>query len=591
MRQTMRVLMTVLALCVGFVVASGPAEAASAGPWAFVRVSADAQATADTLYLPMTVYCPSGDTPISGGISGAEPFYVLNEYATYWNDSFSEQLYEPSPGAYTLTAECAPAAQVGTVQVVSADFARNASGEAGGWVPCPNGTRAIGGGADWNMSGVPRGIQYSAPSNDGLSWYATGYSTNSGDSLHVEAYCVAASELAGAQLVVQAYTDPSYGASLLAACPNDTRVLTGGVYAALPGSGVDPGQFVGWTQSSYTDPYRLGWHSTTPFVLPASSTVYVTAWCVPASIPTVVITAGPPAATTQTFAQFAFAAADPAGYELTIVCELDGIQSDCDSPSGTGYSQLGEGSHTFGVWVYNADGEQAIAFYHWTVDTTSPTVTTTAPAQPFTLADSTTVSWTGQENPGGSGIAHYQVRERSAAYNSGFAAWTYPAGWQALNPDTTSITAKGLRQGVDYCFAARAIDQAGNTSPWTTPRCTARALDDRALTISADWARGTGRNYWNHTVTSTSTHAGTATRTGAQLDRAGIVATRGPGMGTIALYVGANRIGQVNLVATTTHYQSLILLPPFSYRTGAVRVKVISHGKTVQLDGLAISRS
>jgi hypothetical protein len=50
-------------------------------------------------------------------------------------------------------------------------------------------------------------------------------------------------------------------------------------------------------------------------------------------------------------------------------------------------------------------------------------------------------------------------------------------------------------QGGDYCFAVRAVDNAGNTSPWTTPRCTARPLDDRALSVGAGWARGTGSSY------------------------------------------------------------------------------------------------
>ena len=93
------------------------------------------------------------------------------------------------------------------------------------------------------------------------------------------------------------------------------------------------------------------------------------------------------------------------------------------------------------------------------------------------------------------------------------------------------------------------------------------------------------------TITTTSIHAATATRTGAELDRAGVVATRGPGMGTIAVYIGAKQIGQISLAAASTSYQNLILLPRFSYGTAAVAVKVVSSGKPVQLDGLAVSRS
>jgi hypothetical protein len=591
MRQAMRVLFTAAALTVAFAAVPGPASAATAVPWAFVQV----QTAGSTIwgdYVPMTAYCPAGYVPISGGVSGPGPFLVVNEYSTFWNNSFSEQIFSQLANVrFVLTVECAQAGQVGSVQVFGSDFASNSAGMAGGWVACPTGMLAIGGGADWNMASF-REIDYSSPTEDDGGWYAAGHSDASGDSLHVETYCVDSGELTGAQIVTQAYTDPASGTGLMAACPDNTRTLTGGVYATLAGSGVDPGQFAGEMQDSFPDMGRLAWHASVPDYLPAGSTVYVTAWCVPASIPAVVVTSGPSVLTTQNFAAFSFTGSDPAGYQLTYTCDLDGVVSGCDTSTGTAYGPLADGAHSFVVSVRNADGEQASsAIYEWTVDSTAPTVTATAPQQPFTLASSATVSWTGQDATGGTGIWYYQVRERTAAYSSGFTAWTYPSAWQALNSTVTSVTASGLAQGGDYCFAVRAVDYAGNTSPWTTPRCTARPLDDRALSVGAGWVRGTGSSYWNGTITATSTSAATATRAGAELDRVGIVATRGPGMGTIAVYVGTTNVGQISLAASATTYRSLILLPRFSYRTATVAVKVISSGKPVQLDGLAVSRS
>jgi hypothetical protein len=185
MRQTARVLLIVLALGAGVAAApGGSAEAATAAPWAFVQVEATAITNPDSLYVPITAYCPSGFTPLSGGISGPGPFTVVNQYSTYWNDSFSEQIVSITSGTYHLTAECAQADQVGNIQVVSADFGRNSSGQAGGWVSCPSGTRVVGGGEDWNLAGS-RNVQYAAPSDDGLSWYATGESDTSGNTLHI----------------------------------------------------------------------------------------------------------------------------------------------------------------------------------------------------------------------------------------------------------------------------------------------------------------------------------------------------------------------------------------------------------------------
>jgi hypothetical protein len=589
MKQTLRGLLAVLGLCVGFVVTTGSADAAAPAPWQFVQVEAIAHSNPDSFYVPVTAYCPAGYTPISGGISGPGPFMVVNEYATYWNNSFSEQIFSlVDEATYVLTAECARADQVGTVQVVSADYASSALGQAGGWLGCPSGMRAIGGGADWNLAGA-RGVEYMAPTSDDSGWYAAGHSDTAGNSLHVEAYCVDASELSG-QLVTQAYPDPTSGSNLQATCPTNARTITGGVYVSIAGSGVDPTPFAGWTQDSFTDAYRAAWHASVPWQLPANSTVYVTAWCVSASIPTLVITAAPPEYTAQTYAHLSFTATDPAGYDLIYNCDLDGVGSGCDTPTGTGYDPVGEGRHVFTVSVRNADGEQVSTTYSWTVDTHAPTATMTGPAQPFTLASSAAVSWTGQDDTGGTGIASFQVRERSAAYSTGFTAWSYPAAWQSLSSLATGVTATGLVPGRDYCFAVRSIDRAGNASPWSSARCIARALDDRDLIVGAGWARGTGAQYWNDTI-STSSNPATATRTGAQLDRVGIVATRGPGMGSIAVYAGTSRIGQINLAATSIHYQSLVLLPQSSYRTATVYVKVVSRGKPVQLDGLAISRS
>jgi Fibronectin type III domain len=595
MRRKIRLFLAVVALGVagaGAVGAGavGQASAEIAVPWAFVQVQVSGTASSKAVYVPLTANCPSGFTPISGGISGPGPFVVVNEYSSFFNDSFSEQILTEVAGTYYLTAECARADQVGNIQVVSTNFGRNSSGQAGGWVACPVGTRVIGGGADWNQAG-PRSIQYDAPSDDGMSWYATGASSVGTNTLHIEAYCADSSALAAAQRVTQAYTDPVWGTNLQAACPTNTRTLTGGVFAANAGSGVDPGQFAGYVQTALPDTGRLAWHASVPWGLPGGATVYVTAWCVPASIPTVEIFSTPPPMTSQTSAHFGFSASDPAGYQLSYTCDLDGTPSGCAGPTGTEYGPLSDGAHFFAVSVTNADGETAVAHYEWTVDTIAPKVAATSAALRISLGSSAQVSWAGQDNAGGTGIAFYQVRERAAGYSSGFTPWTYPSAWQALSPATTSVTASGLAEGRDYCFAVRAVDHAGNMSAWTTPVCTARPLDDRSLSFSRGWVRGTGSKYWNGTITRTTTHKATGQRTGAQLDRVGIIATRGPGMGTIAIYVGTTRIGTISLAATSTHYRSVILLPPFSYRAGTVRVKVTSTAKPVQIDGLEISRS
>jgi hypothetical protein len=174
-----------------------------------------------------------------------------------------------------------------------------------------------------------------------------------------------------------------------------------------------------------------------------------------------------------------------------------------------------------------------------------------------------------------------------AQYNSGFGSWadyaTKPAG-------TSSMTASRLAKGATYCFRVRAVDLAGNIGNWSARRCTAVPLDDRSLTAGSGWTRASGSSYWNGTVTSTSLVNRALTRSGARLDRVGLVATRCPTCGVVGVYVGTHLIGKVD-TSGAKQYRHLYLLPRFGYRTGTVRAKVLSSGESVQIDGLAISRA
>jgi len=222
-------------------------------------------------------------------------------------------------------------------------------------------------------------------------------------------------------------------------------------------------------------------------------------------------------------------------------------------------------------------------------NTTPPTITMTQPTARFTLGSSTAVSWSASDS--GSGVARIQVRWRSADWNSGFSAWTYPSPWQSLPPSTASVTATGLIQGREYCYSARAQDHAGNWSAWTAPLCTARPLDDRAVAADAHWTRVKNKAYWNSTATVTTTHLARMRLTGAAADRIAIVATRCPTCGIVGVYIGTTVVGKINLRAAATHYRSILTLPAFGFRTGTITLKVLTSGKSVQIDGLGIART
>jgi hypothetical protein len=222
-------------------------------------------------------------------------------------------------------------------------------------------------------------------------------------------------------------------------------------------------------------------------------------------------------------------------------------------------------------------------------DTTPPTIKLTRPTARFTLGSTTPVSWSASDS--GSGVARVAVRWRSATWQAGFGAWSYPGPWQSLKPSTISVIATGLVQGRDYCYSARAQDHAGNWSAWTGPLCVARPLDDRAVAADTHWTKVSSKVYWNSTATVTKAHLAHMWRTGAAVDRIAIVATRCPTCGVVGVYVGTALVATINLSAPATHYRSILTTPAFSYRTGTITLKVLTSGKSVQLDGLGIART
>jgi hypothetical protein len=89
-------------------------------------------------------------------------------------------------------------------------------------------------------------------------------------------------------------------------------------------------------------------------------------------------------------------------------------------------------------------------------DTLPPTVTMNP--LPDLVRDPFTVSWQGQDNDGGSGIAHFQVE-----YRKDFGAWQV---WLNQTQQTAELFNMG-ETGSYYDFRVRATDRAGNVSAFS----------------------------------------------------------------------------------------------------------------------------
>lgn len=310
----------------------------------------------------------------------------------------------------------------------------------------------------------------------------------------------------------------------------------------------------------------------------------------PASIygpPQVSFTAVPPAVTTSRSAQILFTATepDPGRHIVGYTCSLDGAAAQsCTSPQS--FSGLVDGVHSL---VVTADDglQQGTGRVSWRVDTGAPRVSLTSPSAPAVAASSVRLTWSGSD--AGSGIAHYQVRYRRARYSGRFGSWTAPSSWQKLT--TRALTASGLVTGYDYCWSVRAVDKAGNASAWSGARCTAVALDDRSLARSSGWSLHSGSAYYHRTVTSTSRSGALLKRSGVAADRLGVVATTCATCGKVEIYLGAKRIGTIDLHSSSARHRVVKLLPRFRLRSGTVTIKVLSSSRPVPIDGLVASRT
>ena len=94
----------------------------------------------------------------------------------------------------------------------------------------------------------------------------------------------------------------------------------------------------------------------------------------------------------------------------------------------------------------------------WTKVDSIPPAATVDPLPQYTLSSAFTVSWSGTDNAGGSGIKHYDLQ-----YQQDGGPWL---DW-LMGTTALSAQATGAQEGVTYGFRVRATDYAGNVQPWS----------------------------------------------------------------------------------------------------------------------------
>ncbi|GAB4012213.1 hypothetical protein [Nocardioides ultimimeridianus] len=276
-------------------------------------------------------------------------------------------------------------------------------------------------------------------------------------------------------------------------------------------------------------------------------------------------------------------------YLQDLTCSVDGAAATTCGNSTQGakllaLTGLSDGTHTLHVTATDSKTNTAGFDDVFKVDTTAPAAALTAPTSRVTVATRVGLAWSGSDAV--AGIASWGSEWESSPYNADFGAWT----GTATSPETATGRSVGsLARGSTYCFHVDATDAAGNTSAWSAARCTAIPLDDRDLAASSGWARSAPRGWFNGTALTTTHHGASLALTGVTLDRVALVARKCATCGVVGVYVGGVRIARIDLHSGTSARRT-ITLPAFSLRTATVSVKVLSSGKTVQVDAVAVSR-
>lgn len=204
------------------------------------------------------------------------------------------------------------------------------------------------------------------------------------------------------------------------------------------------------------------------------------------------------------------------------------------------------------------------------------------PAVTVQTASSAVLSW--PVPVASSLVTSYDIRYQRGSATQAPGPWTTPAAWVGVTGTTVQA---GLAPGTQTCFSVRAHNRAGQVGPWSPSSCISTPLDDRAATrTTPGWVRTQSPLFYAGTATRTTTAGARWILEGVTSSHLAVVATTCPTCGKVAVWFAGSRVGVLDLAAPTTSYGTVLDLPAFPQRTGAVTLISTTTGKIVQIDGL-----
>jgi hypothetical protein len=246
------------------------------------------------------------------------------------------------------------------------------------------------------------------------------------------------------------------------------------------------------------------------------------------------------------------------------------------------HSAVGHPNGSFTVFFGPYDGPTE--FTDFVDDSAAPTVRMTKPGPRPVLDSRMRAAWAATDNL--AGVRDVDVRVRSAGRDGRLSSW---ATW--LNDTTKTSAQRRVGPGRTYCFSARARDRVGNVGPWSTSRCAATPLDDRAARTTSGWSKTRTRAAYQRTLTTTDRRNESLVLPGVRARQIGLVTRTCPACGKVTVRHGGRLLGTVDLRSRTVRNKRVFVLKTYNTpRLGKVVVRVVSGGKPIQIDGFVVKR-
>ncbi len=305
------------------------------------------------------------------------------------------------------------------------------------------------------------------------------------------------------------------------------------------------------------------------------------------SAPVTAITSSPEVTadkkTKETTAAFAFKAyeADDSGSATTtettgatFECQLTGPGQSagfdaCTSPKT--YDNLADGDYTFAVKASDtADPKNTDATpetFSWTVVTTEPNTLITSGPKRWALTRKATF-----------GLAI------SPAGSATYACSLDGAGRLCSGSSATVRFASGT-----HTFSARGRDSLGNEDGTPATRTFTMPVNNTDLK-GKGWAKGKHTGHFLKTFSKTKKKGAVLKYRSTSIKRVALVVTKGKRYGVVKVYLGKHLLKKVSLAAKRTKRKKLVDIARFSTaRAGTVKVRVVSRGRPVVIEGLGLA--